>query len=586
MKRSLMMMVTIGLIGMIPMATQAANYDFQTDKVNGSINKFDVNEFNVGKDETANWGFNAYNQTAITKVTGGSMSEIYGTLKSSGVGAESGKVILINPNGLMFGEGSQVNLNSFTASTLDVKSASEDGKTIEFHANGAKGDIKIEGSTWTLNQSGAIISSGNIEYKDSKITTTNANAGNIQLYTADGVTFTYVENGYINDQNVSVKANKNGKISLKNSEATKWGKPENITNYSIETGTLNAKAGNIELKNVAIKGTKLLGGNESGNIMIASEGTLTIDGSVVATADTIKDSENTFDLGNGHITLTAKKDIELNNSRLETAGKAGAKGVSSINMTANNNINVKDSNLKVSDNIKMTAINGINIEGNNNIGAPNQIILQTKGDITANANIYKSALFANGENITLKLQNANGKGIKVNAQNHADIDATDGELSIAKIVANTLTLDANDTFIADGANANIKETQQGELTNDQVAGKAYIEVNTQGGFSLDTAKSLNQTGKVQYQGNYELDNNGIYNAHIVKLNNSEGQFVLRYQKGKAIETVYDDSRNKLPLQAANVAKNGQITNNMSDPTSGMLAAAAQIEINEEDQMQY
>ena len=97
----------------------------------GTVGQFDWNSFNVGKDATVNWIFNANNQTALNRVlASGGMSYIYGKLtETSGSGCSScvntSKVILINPSGILFGNGSQVDLNSFTASTYDIKGAKD-----------------------------------------------------------------------------------------------------------------------------------------------------------------------------------------------------------------------------------------------------------------------------------------------------------------------------------------------------------------------------------------------------------------------------------------------------------------------------
>lgn len=104
----------------------------------GGTAQFDWNTFDVGSNSTVNWNFNNANQTAINRVLQtGKASEIYGKLTSTCTNGlcgnnETGKVILINPAGFMFGPGSSVNLNSFTASTKDIKGL----KNIKDLANG------------------------------------------------------------------------------------------------------------------------------------------------------------------------------------------------------------------------------------------------------------------------------------------------------------------------------------------------------------------------------------------------------------------------------------------------------------------
>ncbi len=102
-------------------------FDVNINAKPGGVAQFDWNSFNVGSNITVDWIFNNPNQTAVNRVlNSGGMSQIYGKLTSSCASGscghnKSGNVILINPNGILFGAGSSVNLNSFTASTKDIK---------------------------------------------------------------------------------------------------------------------------------------------------------------------------------------------------------------------------------------------------------------------------------------------------------------------------------------------------------------------------------------------------------------------------------------------------------------------------------
>ena len=51
------------------------------------------------------------------RVTGGNASEIYGS-RTSGV---NGTIFLVNPNGILFGENSYVDVGSLVASTMDIE---------------------------------------------------------------------------------------------------------------------------------------------------------------------------------------------------------------------------------------------------------------------------------------------------------------------------------------------------------------------------------------------------------------------------------------------------------------------------------
>ena len=93
----------------------------------GAVAQVDMKKFNVAKNQQVNYGFSQRSQTMINRVLGGSESKILGKITNSSIGggdyANTSKVILINPAGIMFGQGSTVDLNSFTASTFDLKGA-------------------------------------------------------------------------------------------------------------------------------------------------------------------------------------------------------------------------------------------------------------------------------------------------------------------------------------------------------------------------------------------------------------------------------------------------------------------------------
>ncbi len=126
----------------------------------GGVGLFDWGSFDVGKNVAVNWIFNANGQKAINRVMNtGKASEIYGALTSSCAGncsyAKTSSVILINPNGIMFGQGSMVNLGSFTASTMDINGLE---KAKQDFINGKVPTIKTgkraDGSTFTYNSYG------------------------------------------------------------------------------------------------------------------------------------------------------------------------------------------------------------------------------------------------------------------------------------------------------------------------------------------------------------------------------------------------------------------------------------------------
>ncbi|EAO5528019.1 filamentous hemagglutinin N-terminal domain-containing protein, partial [Salmonella enterica subsp. enterica serovar Hvittingfoss] len=75
------------------------------------------NTFDIGKNNTVQFVQPGSSAVALNRVTGGHESQIMGTLKANG------QVMLINPAGVMFGQGAQVNTAGLVASTKNISNA-------------------------------------------------------------------------------------------------------------------------------------------------------------------------------------------------------------------------------------------------------------------------------------------------------------------------------------------------------------------------------------------------------------------------------------------------------------------------------
>jgi filamentous hemagglutinin family protein len=77
---------------------------------------------------------------ALNRITGSSPSELLGSLTANG------QVFILNPNGVLFGAGSQVNVGGLVASTLSMSNADfMDGKHV-FTGTGASGSVVNQGT--------------------------------------------------------------------------------------------------------------------------------------------------------------------------------------------------------------------------------------------------------------------------------------------------------------------------------------------------------------------------------------------------------------------------------------------------------
>ncbi len=94
------------------------------------------NSFDIGRNATVN--FNQLSQSSLTlnRIFQGSASQIFGQLNANG------RIFLINQNGILFGDGAQINVHELTASTLNI--------TDEIFENGILSAIENQDPAFTL----------------------------------------------------------------------------------------------------------------------------------------------------------------------------------------------------------------------------------------------------------------------------------------------------------------------------------------------------------------------------------------------------------------------------------------------------
>ncbi len=290
------------------------NMNVQVNGGNGTVGTVHWGTFNVGKDANVNFEFTNNNQTALNIVDkSGGLSEIYGSLTNS-CGAScgyvgTGKVVLINPNGVLFGSSANVNLNSFTVSTLDGKYDAQK-QALELTKGEGAGSIKVYGKIH--GDKNVTLAAPNIyTYTGSKITTNitpnvgDTAYGKVKLVTADGVNFTYYNNG-------AVKQVENLKASTD--------KMQIILNGDID-------AGHIDIRNQSV--------NTESDINIAA-------GAKLKATKAAKGND-------GEIWLTSANQINMENANLTTE-KGG-----NIRILGNKKVSIGKSNISSSNNVYVTS---------------------------------------------------------------------------------------------------------------------------------------------------------------------------------------------------------------------------------------
>ena len=151
-------------------------------------------DFSIAKGETVNFqGANTY----LNVVTGANESQIFGALTGS-----EANVFLVNPNGILIGDGAQVNVGSLHLSTADIKGSLADFDTAKAALDGVatfSGDIVNKG---TLKAAQKITVDGNnITFKNTanvtspQVTLQSTGSGEIHIGSTDGSTPAYTMTG-------------------------------------------------------------------------------------------------------------------------------------------------------------------------------------------------------------------------------------------------------------------------------------------------------------------------------------------------------------------------------------------------------
>ncbi|MGF6098926.1 filamentous hemagglutinin N-terminal domain-containing protein [Pseudomonas sp. 18175] len=120
--------------------TQDGNTLTITNSPNAIIN---WSSFSIAQGELVRFLQQSSNSSVLNRITGQDPSVILGTLQSNG------RVYLINPNGIVFGAGSQINVGGLVASSLAISNADFLAGNRRFSADGLAGQVSNQGAITT-----------------------------------------------------------------------------------------------------------------------------------------------------------------------------------------------------------------------------------------------------------------------------------------------------------------------------------------------------------------------------------------------------------------------------------------------------
>ncbi|MBQ9245288.1 filamentous hemagglutinin N-terminal domain-containing protein [bacterium] len=495
--------------------TDNAKMNIQIQGGQHGVGTLNWNSYNIGKDAHVNYEFTAHNQTALNKVdAAGGLSQIYGKITDSGCFgcgySGTGKIVLINPNGVLFGDGANVDVNSFTVSTMNGVFNQDTNKLqLTKDANQKDFGIVVEKGANIYGDKNVAFASNNITvYNGSQIATNlgnnvdNTAYGKVKLVTADGVTFQYYNNGAV-DQILDPVVSTD-KLYLSVNGDIKSGNID-LRNYSTNDGS------EINLNGATLKAVKAVKGND-GNIWLTSLNKIVTEKSKFTT----ENMEGAEDRNGGNVVFLAGKKVSVGTDDIDAVGNVNLTSqnhdvvvgkqstidtAKDVNITAgryasvqeNSTINAKNVNIKGSD-VYLTD-NNINatekITGEATTGdigmdkanlKANEINLKAANNIYGNADVNNNLTKLNaGNDIDVVLANVanKDKGLVAEAGKNVTIE-TDGTLSVSSIISR----DGDVTLTADKVIAGLPYTTNPKIPGDN-SPRSYIYVKN-GTFTSNT----------------------------------------------------------------------------------------------------
>jgi filamentous hemagglutinin family protein len=186
------------------------------------------NSFSIGSGAAVNVQQNNANSVLLNRVVGNDPSQIFGKLTANG------QVILINPNGVVFGKDGRVTASAFTASTFGMTDADFNNSKHKFTRNGSTAGVTVEEGA-TIDTTGYVALMGASVDNQGAITT---KGGPVVLASGESVTLPSA----LTD-NISVPLS--GKVRLELL-------PSNINAMVANSGTITTEGGQVLMQAAAL----------------------------------------------------------------------------------------------------------------------------------------------------------------------------------------------------------------------------------------------------------------------------------------------------------------------------------------------
>ena len=294
--------------GQVSIDQSVAGVTTVTNSPNSIINWQD---FNIAQHEITRFIQQNGQSAVLNRIVGGNPSEILGQLFSNG------KVFLINPNGIIFGAGSQIDTQGLIASSLNLSNSDFQKGNFHFIAGSKAGDISNEGIIHAGKDGNIVLIAPNIENKG----IIHSEGGKIVLAAGQELILTSLDNPEIRFQ---VQAPKNQVL--------------NVGQLLTEGGAINVFAGSIKHSgDISADSVEV---DKQGNIRLVAKGDVTLDKN-----STISANNSKGDAGDIHVeSLKGKTTVSgILEAKTTQAGQGGKIEILAENVAVLNNANVNAS---------------------------------------------------------------------------------------------------------------------------------------------------------------------------------------------------------------------------------------------------
>jgi len=460
-----------------------------------STDKASINwqSFSIGSGAAVSIQQNSASSVLLNRVVGNDPSQIFGKLTANG------QVILINPNGVVFGKGGSVTASAFTASTFGMTDADFNKDKHNFTRNGSTAGVTVEEGA-TINTTGYVALLGASVDNQGSITT---QGGSVMLAAGDSVALPSA----LTD-NISVPLS--GKVRLELL-------PSTINAMVANSGTITTEGGQVLMQAAALSdavasvthtGTINTTGVQGGAVTLqADHGIIKATGTIKANSTKDDNKGGDIVIGRDEVTGMLAKSTDVSGATLttnqgfvETSGDyLATDGV--LVKAAEWLLDPSDITISSTANSNVTGVSPADIKPNGGTGSSSIVQVST---ITGAIN--------NGTSVTIKTTNdSNTTGA--------------GNITIASALTfSNSTADATLSLIADNGitqNAAISATGS-KLVN--------ISMTANGNYQGNTAASANSQGIVL---NSTINTNGSVTLNGTNNNTGSGAGV-RFANGSGI----------------------------------------------------